>query len=56
MRPDAERSRSPTRPPTVQYEQCCRGRATAIFIDKISRFFFPFSFFILNVVYWSTFL
>ncbi|XP_036141819.1 glycine receptor subunit alpha-3-like isoform X2 [Monomorium pharaonis] len=56
MRSDAERSRSPTRPPMVQYEQCCEGRATAIYIDKVSRFFFPFSFFILNVVYWSTFL
>ncbi|EGI57522.1 Glycine receptor subunit alpha-4, partial [Acromyrmex echinatior] len=56
MRPDTERNRSPTRQPTIQYEQCCQGRATAIYIDKVSRFFFPFSFFILNVVYWSTFL
>ncbi|XP_012059451.1 PREDICTED: uncharacterized protein LOC105622646 [Atta cephalotes] len=55
MRPDTERSRSPTRQSTIQYE-CCQGRATAIYIDKVSRFFFPFSFFILNVVYWSTFL
>ncbi|KYN31667.1 Glycine receptor subunit alpha-2 [Trachymyrmex septentrionalis] len=56
MRPDTERNRSPTRQPTIQYKQCCQGRATAIYIDKVSRFFFPFSFFILNVVYWSTFL
>ncbi|XP_043283040.1 glycine receptor subunit alpha-2 isoform X3 [Venturia canescens] len=57
MRSDSERNRSPVRPPpTVQYDTCCQGRATAIYIDKFSRFFFPFSFFILNVVYWSTFL
>ncbi|KOC68217.1 Glycine receptor subunit beta [Habropoda laboriosa] len=56
MRNDSERSRSPVRPVTVQYDTCCQGRATAIYIDKVSRFFFPFSFLILNVVYWSTFL
>ncbi|XP_034944574.1 glycine receptor subunit alpha-4 isoform X1 [Chelonus insularis] len=55
MRPGS-RNRSPMRPLTVQYDTCCHGRATAIYIDKFSRFFFPFSFFILNVVYWSTFL
>ncbi|KAK0168581.1 hypothetical protein PV327_002364 [Microctonus hyperodae] len=55
MRPES-RNRSPVRPVTVQYDTCCSGRATAIYIDKFSRFFFPFSFFILNVVYWSTFL
>ncbi|CAB0031762.1 unnamed protein product [Trichogramma brassicae] len=42
--------------PVVQYDTCCEGRATAIYIDKVSRFLFPFAFFILNVVYWSTFL
>ncbi|OAD52008.1 Glycine receptor subunit alpha-2 [Eufriesea mexicana] len=56
MRNESERSRSPVRPVTVQYDTCCQGRATAIYIDKVSRFFFPFSFLILNVVYWSTFL
>lgn len=55
MRPES-RSRSPTRPLSVQYDTCCAGRATAIYIDKLSRFFFPFSFFILNVLYWTTFL
>ncbi|KAG8233243.1 hypothetical protein J437_LFUL013505 [Ladona fulva] len=44
---------TPTQP---QYDTFCHGRETALYIDKVSRFFFPFSFFILNVVYWSTFL
>ncbi|XP_049807183.1 glycine receptor subunit alpha-4-like [Schistocerca nitens] len=51
--------RSPMRPITAQmpqYSTFCHGRETALYIDKVSRFFFPFSFFILNVVYWSTFL
>ncbi|KAG7297015.1 hypothetical protein JYU34_019941 [Plutella xylostella] len=39
-----------------QYDTFCNGRETAVYIDRFSRFFFPFSFFILNVVYWSTFL
>lgn len=39
-----------------QYDTFCHGRETALFIDRFSRFFFPFSFFILNIVYWSTFL
>lgn len=39
-----------------QYDTFCHGRSTAVFIDQVSRYFFPFSFFILNVVYWSTFL
>lgn len=39
-----------------QYDTFCSGREIALFIDKMSRFFFPFSFFILNVVYWTTFL
>lgn len=50
--------RSDHRPSVVmpQYETFCNGREVALFIDKMSRFFFPFSFFILNVVYWTTFL
>lgn len=40
----------------AQYDTFCHSRSTAIYIDQFSRFFFPFSFFILNVVYWSTFL
>ncbi|XP_063704812.1 glycine receptor subunit alpha-2 isoform X2 [Culicoides brevitarsis] len=44
------------RPSVVQYDTFCHGRETALFIDKFSRFFFPFSFFILNIVYWTTFL
>ncbi|XP_073835081.1 histamine-gated chloride channel subunit 1 [Musca autumnalis] len=39
-----------------QYDTCCQGHATALLIDKFSRFFFPFSFLILNIVYWTTFL
>ncbi|XP_075145490.1 histamine-gated chloride channel subunit 1 isoform X2 [Haematobia irritans] len=39
-----------------QYDTFCQGHATALFIDKFSRFFFPFSFLILNIVYWTTFL
>ncbi|KAM7364432.1 histamine-gated chloride channel subunit 1 [Cochliomyia hominivorax] len=39
-----------------QYDTFCNGHATALYIDKFSRFFFPFSFFILNIVYWTTFL
>lgn len=39
-----------------QYDTFCNGRETALCIDKFSRFFFPFSFFILNVTYWTTFL
>ncbi|CAH1955594.1 unnamed protein product [Acanthoscelides obtectus] len=39
-----------------QYDTFCNGRSIALCIDQFSRFFFPFSFLILNVVYWSTFL
>lgn len=39
-----------------QYDTFCHGRETALFIDKFSRFFFPFAFCVLNVVYWTTFL
>ncbi|XP_022175972.1 glycine receptor subunit alpha-4-like [Myzus persicae] len=39
-----------------QYPTFCNGRAIALYIDKFSRFFFPFSFFILNVAYWTSFL
>lgn len=44
------------RPSLPQYDTFCSGREIALFIDKMSRFFFPFSFVILNVVYWTTFL
>ncbi|XP_018320575.1 glycine receptor subunit alpha-4 isoform X2 [Agrilus planipennis] len=50
---DIDRPRFGSQP---QYDTFCHGRSTAICIDQFSRFFFPFSFFILNVVYWSTFL
>ncbi|XP_058795118.1 glycine receptor subunit alpha-2 isoform X2 [Phymastichus coffea] len=56
---DSERRGSPSRSQAAQspqYDTCCEGRATAIYIDKLSRFLFPFAFLILNVVYWSTFL
>ncbi|XP_057672663.1 glycine receptor subunit alpha-2 [Diorhabda carinulata] len=39
-----------------QYDTFCDGKSIALCIDQFSRFFFPFSFLILNVVYWSTFL
>lgn len=39
-----------------QYDTFCHGRETALYIDKCSRFFFPLSFCILNVAYWTTFL
>ncbi|XP_031623437.1 glycine receptor subunit alpha-2 isoform X2 [Contarinia nasturtii] len=39
-----------------QYDTFCNGRETALYIDKFSRFFFPFSFVILNILYWTTFL
>ncbi|XP_025409030.1 glycine receptor subunit alpha-4 isoform X2 [Sipha flava] len=39
-----------------QYPTFCNGRAIALYIDKFSRFFFPFSFFLLNVAYWTSFL
>lgn len=34
----------------------CYGKEAALCIDMFSRYFFPFSFFILNAVYWSVFL
>lgn len=57
MRSDID-SKSDHRPSTAgpQYDTFCSGREVALFIDQMSRFFFPFSFFILNVVYWTTFL
>lgn len=39
-----------------QYVVSCNGHPTAIYIDTFSRYFFPFSFFILNIAYWTTFL
>lgn len=44
------------RPSLPQYDTFCNGREIALFIDRMSRFFFPFSFFVLNIVYWTTFL
>ncbi|XP_063928628.1 glycine receptor subunit alpha-2 isoform X2 [Zophobas morio] len=39
-----------------QYDTFHNGRSIPLCIDQFSRFFFPFSFMILNIVYWSTFL
>ncbi|XP_039298615.1 glycine receptor subunit alpha-4-like isoform X3 [Nilaparvata lugens] len=52
-------SRIPPRrsvPSVPQYPTFCNGREVAVYIDKFSRFFFPFSFFVLNIVYWTAFL
>ncbi|XP_063389767.1 glycine receptor subunit alpha-2 isoform X2 [Cydia fagiglandana] len=54
--PNTVDPRASTSASLPQYETFCNGRETAVYIDRFSRFFFPFSFFILNVVYWSTFL
>ncbi|CAD0206232.1 unnamed protein product [Chrysodeixis includens] len=54
--PNTVDPRASTSASIPQYETFCNGRETAVYIDRFSRFFFPFSFFILNVVYWSTFL
>ncbi|XP_045518617.1 glycine receptor subunit alpha-4-like [Pieris brassicae] len=54
--PNSVDPRASTSASLPQYDTFCNGRETAIYIDRFSRFFFPFSFFILNVVYWSTFL
>ncbi|CAG7835831.1 unnamed protein product, partial [Allacma fusca] len=43
-------------PRTPNYTNFCSSRDVALAIDKGSRFFFPFSFVILNFVYWFTFL
>lgn len=59
LRSDDDFKNGDQRPSVVvipQYDTFCHGRKTALFIDQFSRFFFPFSFFILNIVYWSTFL
>ncbi|KAG5679501.1 hypothetical protein PVAND_009065 [Polypedilum vanderplanki] len=53
---DDDYKNSEHRPSLPQYETFCNGREIALFIDKMSRFFFPFSFLILNIVYWTTFL
>ncbi|CAH0380649.1 unnamed protein product [Bemisia tabaci] len=53
------RGRSPMRntlPTLPQYPTFCNGRAIALYIDQFSRFFFPFSFFVLNILYWTSFL
>lgn len=47
------RSHSPGVPQYVVHR--CTGKDIAIYIDKFSRFFFPFAFFILNVSYWTTY-
>ncbi|CAG0894370.1 unnamed protein product [Darwinula stevensoni] len=39
-----------------QYVTMCDGKEVALLIDKISRLFFPVSFIVLNLVYWTTFL
>ncbi|CAK1546699.1 unnamed protein product [Leptosia nina] len=54
--PNSVDPRASTSASLPQYDTFCNGRETAVYIDRFSRFFFPFSFFILNVVYWSTFL
>ncbi|XP_054257844.1 glycine receptor subunit alpha-2-like isoform X3 [Macrosteles quadrilineatus] len=43
-------------PSLPQYPTFCNGREIALSIDQFSRFFFPFSFFVLNIVYWTSFL
>ncbi|XP_064081764.1 uncharacterized protein LOC135198175 [Macrobrachium nipponense] len=47
------RSRSPGVPQYVVHR--CTGKDIALYIDKFSRLFFPFAFFILNVSYWTTY-
>uniref|UniRef100_A0A8D8X3N6 Glycine receptor subunit alpha-4 n=2 Tax=Cacopsylla melanoneura TaxID=428564 RepID=A0A8D8X3N6_9HEMI len=53
---DPTRSRSITIPQVPMYPTFCNGREIALCIDKFSRFFFPFSFFVLNILYWTSFL
>lgn len=53
---DDDMKGSEQRPSLPQYDTFCNGREIALFIDRMSRFFFPFSFFVLNIVYWTTFL
>ncbi|XP_071549509.1 uncharacterized protein [Panulirus ornatus] len=47
------RSHSPGAPQYVVHR--CSGKDIAVYIDKFSRFFFPFAFFVLNVSYWTTY-
>ncbi|XP_053653031.2 uncharacterized protein [Cherax quadricarinatus] len=47
------RSHSPGVPQYVVHR--CSGKDIALYIDKFSRLFFPFAFFILNVSYWTTY-
>merc|ERR1712136_557980 len=42
-----------TRP---KYVTVCQDLEVARFIDRCSRYIFPFSFMVLNVVYWTTYL
>ncbi|ODN03773.1 Glycine receptor subunit alpha-2 [Orchesella cincta] len=41
---------------TANFTNFCSNREIALGIDRVSRFFFPFAFVVLNVVYWCTFL
>lgn len=53
------RSASPTKstaPTGPRYVTFCNGKAVAVYIDKFSRVFFPFSFVVLNIAYWTAFL
>lgn len=43
-------------PTGPQYVTFCNGKPVAIYIDKVSRLLFPFSFVVLNVLYWTSFL
>ncbi|XP_045583494.2 uncharacterized protein [Procambarus clarkii] len=47
------RAQSPGVPQYVVHR--CSGKDIAIYIDKFSRLFFPFAFFVLNVSYWTTY-
>ncbi|XP_076333144.1 glycine receptor subunit alpha-2-like isoform X2 [Tachypleus tridentatus] len=55
--PNGEYSRrcgSPSPAPRMR-RTCCKGIEVAITIDKFSRYFFPLSFVVLNIVYWMTY-
>ncbi|MPC08491.1 Glycine receptor subunit alpha-3 [Portunus trituberculatus] len=47
------RSHSPGVPQYVVHR--CTGKDIALYIDKFSRGFFPFAFFVLNISYWTTY-
>ncbi|XP_065219591.1 glycine receptor subunit alpha-3 isoform X2 [Planococcus citri] len=50
------RSAAPSAAAGPQYVTFCHGKAVAVCIDKFSRVFFPFSFVVLNIAYWTAFL